>query len=232
MKKIKKIVALALLVAMMMPFAVSAVSSSSYGSKVTMYAPDGRTVSVSVYEVEKWKSVGWYDYPVTTMYAPDGRQAVVYTKEVPKWKSVGWYDYPVAIMYAPDGRQAVVYVGEVEKWKAVGWYDQPVSSAKSRTNSSGSFYSNTTIPSFEPYGRFASQSFSDDEEAIYWYYYASVDDVNKYISVLNNNGFYMSYSNDSIKNTSYRILYKRSTGESVRITYMHTFNVVQIGYDI
>lgn len=230
MKKIKKIVALALFVAMMMPFAVSAVSSSSYGSKVTMYAPDGRTVSVSVYEVEKWKSVGWYDYPVTTMYAPDGRQAVVYTKEVPKWKSVGWYDYPVAIMYAPDGRQAVVYVGEVEKWKAVGWYDQPVSSAKSRTNSS-SYYPNTTIPSYEPYGRFEYQSFSDDGETLYWGYYTSAKDANKYLSVLYDSGFEVVFSDD-LEFIEYASLYKRSSDESVYIIYDHGDNIILIGYNI
>jgi len=230
MKKIKKIVALALLVAMMMPFAVSAVSSSSYGSKVTMYAPDGRTVSVSVYEVEKWKSVGWYDYPVTTMYAPDGRQAVVYTKEVPKWKSVGWYDYPVAIMYAPDGRQAVVYVGEVEKWKAVGWYDQPVSFAKSKENSSkSSFYPNTTIPSYEPYGDLVKQSFSDDEKMILWGYDSSIDNANKYISILNAHGFFAVYTDYDGRKSS-RVFVNYSTMEKVFLLFDNRLSIMVIGY--
>ena len=93
---------------------------------VTMYAPDGRTASVPTGDVAAWKSVGWFDSPVTVMYAPDGRTAYVGTNDVAAWKSVGWFDSPVTVMYAPDGRTAYVGKNDVAAWKSVGWFDSPV----------------------------------------------------------------------------------------------------------
>ena len=52
----------------------------------TMYAPDGRTVKIHDHEVQAWKNVGWYDYPVSTVYAPDGRYAVISKNAVESWK--------------------------------------------------------------------------------------------------------------------------------------------------
>lgn len=58
---------------------------------VEMYAPDGRTVNVAETDVAAWKSVGWYDYPVTIMYAFDGRTVVVALSDVTAWQNVGWF---------------------------------------------------------------------------------------------------------------------------------------------
>lgn len=132
---------------MLLPFACSA---------MTIYAPDGRTADVNESDVEQWKSVGWYDYPVTTMcaldgrtaiissdqvaawknvgwyesveimYAPDGRTAEVAYYDIPAWQNVGWYRYPVTTMYAPDGRSAIVAGSDLAAWKNVGWLDQPI----------------------------------------------------------------------------------------------------------
>lgn len=60
--------------------------------KVTMYAPDGRTLEVLESEVEAYQNVGWYLYPVVTMYAPDGRTIDIGTHEVNDYINVGWYE--------------------------------------------------------------------------------------------------------------------------------------------
>ncbi len=93
---------------------------------VTMYAADGRTLSVIQSEVELYKTVGWYIEPVVIMYAADGRTLPVIQSEVELYKTVGWYTEPVVIMYAEDGRTLPVILGEVELYKTVGWYTEPV----------------------------------------------------------------------------------------------------------
>lgn len=93
---------------------------------VTMYAPDGREISVAVDEVEAYKNVGWYETEVRTMYAPDGRTLVVKLAEIDAYKAVGWYETIEEVqrtMYAPDGRTLVIYKAETELYKSVGWYD-------------------------------------------------------------------------------------------------------------
>lgn len=92
-------------------------------SVITMYAPDGRTVTVYKAEQEAWQKVGWYVAPVITMYAPDGRTVTVYKTEQEAWQKVGWYDTPVTTMCAPDGRTVIVYKAEAEAWEKVGWYE-------------------------------------------------------------------------------------------------------------
>ncbi len=59
--------------------------------KVIVYAPDGRSKTIDEVELEDYKSVGWYEEPVTYMYAIDGRKEVVALGEVDAWKNVGWY---------------------------------------------------------------------------------------------------------------------------------------------
>ena len=93
---------------------------------VEMYAPDGRTVNVAETDVAAWKSVGWYDYPVTTVYAMDGRSAVIATTAVNDWVNVGWRTTNYVTMYAADGRTANVSLWDVDAWKNVGWYEYPV----------------------------------------------------------------------------------------------------------
>lgn len=63
-------------------------------SAVTMYTPDGRTANVMNADVEDWKAVGWYDYPVTVLYAPDGRTALFSSYVVYDQKQVGWSKVP------------------------------------------------------------------------------------------------------------------------------------------
>lgn len=62
---------------------------------VTLYAPDGRTVTVSESEVESYLAVGWYRTLAETqqtLYAPDGSVITVYKSEVALYKNVGWYE--------------------------------------------------------------------------------------------------------------------------------------------
>lgn len=59
--------------------------------KVTVYAPDGRSQSISPNQVAEKVSKGWYTIPVTTLYAADGRTKVVPTSKVEAELKVGWY---------------------------------------------------------------------------------------------------------------------------------------------
>ena len=95
-------------------------------ARVTVYAPDGRECAIAQGDVEAWKAVGWYTYPVATVYAPDGRSCTIAKKDVSAWQSVGWYTYPVATVYAPDGRSTVISKNAVSTWQSVGWYTYPV----------------------------------------------------------------------------------------------------------
>lgn len=93
----------------------------------TIYAPDGRMATIDRSQLENYKSVGWYDYPVALLYAPDGRSIVVAKSDVPAWEAVGWADAKKNItIYAPDGRSAVIPYWQLGSYKAVGWYDYPV----------------------------------------------------------------------------------------------------------
>lgn len=60
-------------------------------TKATMYASDGRTISIPKAEIEAYKSVGWYTVPVQMMYAADGRTLIVEKKDVVAYQNVGWY---------------------------------------------------------------------------------------------------------------------------------------------
>ncbi len=95
-------------------------------SFVTMYAEDGRTISIPQSETEAYKSVGWYAEPVVLMYAADGRTTYAPESEVEAYKGVGWYAEPVVLMYAADGRTTYAPKSEVEAYKGVGWYTEPV----------------------------------------------------------------------------------------------------------
>lgn len=100
-------------------------------SAVEMYSPDGRTINVHEIEVNAWKKVGWYDYPVTTMYAPDGRAIIINKNDTAVWERVGWFQSPVTIMYAPNGKTAFIANTEIDAYKAVGWYLAPVTTLHS-----------------------------------------------------------------------------------------------------
>lgn len=115
MKKIVCLICAAMLTSISMP-----------ATAKRMYAPDGRYIDVEETEIQLWKDVGWYEFPVSAMYAPDGRSIVVDKAEVQLWKNVGWYEFPVRAMYAPDGRVITVNSDEILAWQNVGWYTEPV----------------------------------------------------------------------------------------------------------
>ena len=95
----------------------------------TLYALDGRTISVPKSQVQAYLNVGWYDnYEATrqTLYALDGRTVTVYKAEVPAYVQVGWYENfgdTQQTLYAPDGRTVTVYKAEVPAYVQVGWFE-------------------------------------------------------------------------------------------------------------
>jgi len=232
MKLIKRIVSVVLIMLLMMSTVLFSVTSYAYGSTVTMYAPDGRHIEVAAYEVQSWKNVGWYDYPVTTMYAPDGRQAVIYTGDVYSWKSVGWYDYPVTKMYAPDGRQTVIYTGDVAAWKAVGWYDYPVHIYGDSTLDE-CYPGTDNVLSFDPYGILYDQytyTNADGSVDVYWGYYTSVDNANAYINDIENYGYYQTEFDDD--GDYVYISYENSRGSAFGFHYYYNEDIALITYNL
>lgn len=57
---------------------------------ITMYAIDGRTISIGEYDIEAYKNVGWYTAPPVLMYSEDGRTLYVSGNEVSAYSNVGW----------------------------------------------------------------------------------------------------------------------------------------------
>lgn len=93
----------------------------------TMYAADGRIISVPDSDVYAYSQVGWYTEPVMTVYALDGRELVIPIAQLSAYESVGWYrSLPKVILYAADGRTLEVEQNRVAAHLAVGWYTEPV----------------------------------------------------------------------------------------------------------
>lgn len=84
MKKLLTLITAAIL-------AASALTATASAATVTMYAEDGRTITVQDYEVSAYRNVGWYTEPFVTMYALDGRSIKVQQSQVPAYQNVGWY---------------------------------------------------------------------------------------------------------------------------------------------
>ncbi len=95
---------------------------------IKIYGPDGCEYRVFEFELEQYKSVGYYtdiNDVIRKLYAPDGREISVFLAQVPAYKAVGWYENlndVISTVYAPDGREAVVYLSELPSYLALGWY--------------------------------------------------------------------------------------------------------------
>lgn len=96
---------------------------------VTMYASDGRTISINADDIQLWKNVGWFetaeDAKIITMYSMDGRTIDIPQYYRKAYNDVGWYDTKEEVtvtMYSMDGRSLVVYKDFAEAHHNVGWY--------------------------------------------------------------------------------------------------------------
>lgn len=95
----------------------------------TLYASDGRTLTVADERVEAFKKVGWYETPeeaqLITMYATDGRTISIAAFHREAFEKVGWYNTIEEVtytMYSEDGRSLRVYKDEGELYRQVGWF--------------------------------------------------------------------------------------------------------------
>ncbi len=98
-------------------------------AECTLYASDGRTLTVKDSREEAFKLFGWYESPeqakLITMYATDGRTIEVANAQKEAFKKVGWYEtYEEVIytMYSEDGRTMNVYKDQGELYRGVGWF--------------------------------------------------------------------------------------------------------------
>lgn len=116
---------ISLLLVFVMLFSFTFVNVSA-ADTVTMYAVDGRTISVPSEQTEAYSVYGWYYVPVRQLYAVDGRTLVVPTNQIEAYKAYGWYEVPVTLLYALDGRTMVVPSSEADAYYVYGWYYQPM----------------------------------------------------------------------------------------------------------
>ncbi len=116
----KKIFCVAMAVLM-----AGSVFSSLANESITMYALDGRTISVDSEAKDVWKAVGWYELPPVTMYALNGKTLIVPGDKVEAYLNVGWYKNPPETVYALDGRVKKVPPEMVEAYINVGWHREP-----------------------------------------------------------------------------------------------------------
>lgn len=107
---------------------ISGVPSASAKGYVTMYASDGRTLSVLENEVGLYGSVGWYEHVydvIVPMYDKDGNIESVYTDDAPQKLKEG-YTYAKSetteLMFADDGRIIYVPHAQVPAYLGVNWY--------------------------------------------------------------------------------------------------------------
>lgn len=107
---------------------VSSVPLAFARGYVTMYAPDGRTLSVAESEVALYGSVGWYEHiydVVVPMYDTRGNIKRVYTDNAPQKLKEG-YTYAKSetteLMFSDDGRFIYVPHAQVGAYLSVNWY--------------------------------------------------------------------------------------------------------------
>ena len=65
--------------------------SMTLTAAVTLYAEDGRTMTVNANQVSAHEAVGWYRYPVTRIYSASGESKVIPVSEKDAWLAAGWY---------------------------------------------------------------------------------------------------------------------------------------------
>lgn len=95
---------------------------------VTMYASDGRTLSVKESESGLYGSLGWYEHiydVVVSMYDTEGVLQSVYVDDTPKKLKEG-YTYAKSettqLMFSDDGRIIYVPNAQVPDYLAVNWF--------------------------------------------------------------------------------------------------------------
>lgn len=95
---------------------------------VTMYASDGRTLSVAESEVGLYGSLGWYEHiydVVVSMYDTDGVLRSIYVDDAPQKLAEG-YTYAKSettqLMFSDDGRIIYVPNAQVPAYLAVNWF--------------------------------------------------------------------------------------------------------------
>lgn len=107
---------------------ISSIPTAFAEGYVTMYASDGRTLSVAESEVALYGSVGWYEHiydVVVPMYDKNGKLRSVYTDNALQKLKEG-YTYAKSdtteLMFSDDGRFIYVPHAQVGAYLSVNWY--------------------------------------------------------------------------------------------------------------
>ena len=184
-----------------------ALSTPVFATK--LYAPDGRTINVHESEVGAYVNVGWYEYPVVTMYAPDGRSVVVSESRVHEWEMTGWINgNKKTVIYAGDGRMATIPLWQKSTYLGLGWYGDPVYE----------YYHNTSVPNYGYVTKEPIEAFNIIYDSHFYSYTSTVDNVNKYMIYLAENGWKLFEKNKE-GNMEDRAFVKN--GVLILLTYYH-----------
>ena len=107
---------------------VSSIPAAFAESYVTMYASDGRTLSVAESEVALYGSLGWYEHiydVIVPMYDTNGNIQSVYTDDALQKLKEG-YTYAKSetteLMFSDDGRFICIPHAQVNAYLNVNWY--------------------------------------------------------------------------------------------------------------
>ena len=150
--------------------------AAGWVDSVTLYASDGKIVSVIPPEVDDYIVLGWSKEPFFKMYSFDGRSVNVKASQVTAYESVGWYkDYNdvVQMLYADDGRTVTVFKSQVATYLSLGWRDVPV-------NVVGSYYPGTTVPTYTVATGVALQNVYCSESGVVRYVYPATKYSGRY----------------------------------------------------
>ena len=87
----------------------------------TLYALDGREITIPEAEVDAYTKVGWYLKPAMLVYSLKQEQISIYKEQFEEYHKVGWYSEPVCKLFNPAGGSEIVAESKLEEYKQRGF---------------------------------------------------------------------------------------------------------------
>lgn len=87
----------------------------------TLYALDGREITIPEEEIDVYIKVGWYLKPAMLVYNLKQEQISIYKEQFEDYHKVGWYSEPVFKLFNPTGGYEIVAKSKLEEYKQMGF---------------------------------------------------------------------------------------------------------------
>ena len=87
----------------------------------TLYALDGREITIPEVEVDVYTKLGWYLKPAMLIYNLKQEQILIYKEQFEEYHKVGWYSEPVFKLFNPAGGYEIVAKSKLEEYKQRGF---------------------------------------------------------------------------------------------------------------